>query len=337
MKIIKPSVEILEQEPGLIGVYKQIEVAGRTCYKSEDKITDTSAEAFVKARIDTGHTAMLEHGTVYLEFSLVNKTDDELKHIYNEIDFFDRQPNSLVVIGAGRWSFVTTNYRVLLENNSLDLLDNICEPTQYHPKRTSVRFICDRGVSHELVRHRVFSFAQESTRYCNYGKDKFDNNISIICPVNPYEEEFKSDWDNNNLRISKLRPAWSEWVKSQKLIEKTYLRMVDNGLYGIQPQIARSILPTSLKTEVIMTGFDDDWQGRIIVYQKDNNYLMVECIPYTKKNMERCSEIYADKSRWAIVVNGFFPLRTAPSAHPQMQELAIPLKEMFIKAGKIEE
>ena len=163
MKIIEPSVQILEQGPGLQGVYKQIELAGRTCYKSEDKMTETSAEDFVNRMIKSGHGAMLEHGTVCLTLQYGkdrNESDRIEKYIKNKYSVCIEDNN-------GKF-YITTNLRVLVENNWLKDLHYLCEPTKYHQRRVTVRFVCDRGVSHELVRHRVFSFAQESSRYCNY-------------------------------------------------------------------------------------------------------------------------------------------------------------------------
>lgn len=170
MRLIKPSIEILEQGSGIQGIYKQIEKAGRTCYKSENLITEDSAEKFVNMIKDRQHTAMLEHGTVYLTFeglgeayiTLVSKYKSNKYSLVNEYKNYNcRGLNSDPYINK---SFITTNYRVLYENNWLDDLKYICEPTEHHEKRITVKFICDRGVSHEFVRHRVFSFAQESTR-----------------------------------------------------------------------------------------------------------------------------------------------------------------------------
>lgn len=158
MRLIKPSIEILEQEPGIQGIYKQIEKAGRTCYKSENLITEDSAEKFVNMIKDRQHTAMLEHGTVYLHINWPYRSSSPLiKYSINPYSITKYVDNTYDI-------YVTTNYRVLYENNWLNDLQYLCEPTEYHEKRITVKFICDRGVSHEFVRHRVFSFAQESTR-----------------------------------------------------------------------------------------------------------------------------------------------------------------------------
>ena len=248
MKLINSSVEVIEPTGyTLQDIYKQIELAGRTCYKSEDNMTDTSAKDFVNRMVASKHYAMLEHGTVYLKFTdnavrtmIIDhiKCDEYLYDDYTYNKYSDI--NSRSNVGNTDW-YVTTNYRVLVENNWLDDLQYLCEPTEYHEKRTTVRFICDRGVSHELVRHRVFSFAQESTRYCNYSKDKFGKELTFIKP---------SWWKEDDNEVATL------YIQPWRNIENCYLTLIENG---IKPQDARAILPNALKTEVVMTGFESDW------------------------------------------------------------------------------
>ena len=140
MKLIESKVEVIEQQPGLDGVYKQIELAGRTCYKSEDKITENSAKAFVDRMIKSKHGAMLEHGTVYLKIHAVS--------YFPDLEEFNTNPYTKVFYFEEDW-YVTTNLRVLVENDWLDYLKYICEPTEHHEKRITARFTCDRGVSHK--------------------------------------------------------------------------------------------------------------------------------------------------------------------------------------------
>lgn len=165
MRLIKPSFEIIEQEPGLEGIYKAIELAGRNCYKSESNIKEGSAKEFVDRMIKSKHLAMCEHGTVYLkdtyDVSTIGSWRRSIGGKYSS--------NKYSVVNTDRMCdfqgiYITTNFRVLVENNWLDDLQYLCDPTEFHEKRITVKFICDRGVSHEFVRHRVFSFAQESTR-----------------------------------------------------------------------------------------------------------------------------------------------------------------------------
>lgn len=158
MRLIKPSFEILEQKPGLDGLLQHIERCGRTCYKSEDKITEESAPKFVDMLVKRGHTAMVEHGTVYLIIDCSGRLLDVAnKYVNNKYSEWTLHPD-------GVHYCITTNYRVLLQNGWLDDLQYLCEPTEYHVRRITVRFICDMGVAREFCRHRVFSFAQESTR-----------------------------------------------------------------------------------------------------------------------------------------------------------------------------
>ena len=249
MKLIKPSVEIIRQEKyDLLHVFKFIELAGRTCYKSENKITEDSASEFVDRMIKSGHGAMLEHGTIYLTIPVSDISNPIIyKYILNSyskifIDFTN--------------SYITTNYRVLIETNWLDDLKYISEPYLFHAKRTTVKFICDRGVSHEFVRHRVFSFAQESTRYCNYTKDKFNNELTFIIPCwikNLKEGNYYAYCEYNNSKNDTSK----RWFDSCMSAEFVYTNLIEEGW---KPQEARSILPHSLKTELIMTGFDSDWR-----------------------------------------------------------------------------
>lgn len=247
MRLIKPSFEIIEQQPGILGLYKQIELAGRTCYKSEDKITPDSAAAFVDRMIKSGHGAMLEHGTVYLmkesEFinTYIHPEEGEEQECNPLLKYYDNAYSHVRQEHTTGWFvYVTTNLRVLVENGWTDDLKYICEPTEYHEKRITVRFICDRGVSHEFVRHRVFSFAQESTRYCNYSKDKFGNELTFIQPL--WLEDIDSNLD------------FKDCLQHSEL---AYFNLLDRGW---KPQQARAILPNSLKTELVMTGFVSDWK-----------------------------------------------------------------------------
>ena len=242
MKLINSSVEVIKPTGyTLQDIYKQIELAGRTCYKSEDNMTDTSAKDFVNRMVASKHYAMLEHGAVYLRYMPAEiNMRPELTYLNNPLTKYCVNKFSITNLDSGE-VYVTTNYRVLVENNWLDDLQYLCEPTEFHSKRIMTRFICDRGVSHELVRHRVFSFAQESTRYCNYSKDKFGKELTFIKP---------SWWKEEDNEVATL------YIQPWRNIENCYLTLIENG---IKPQDARAILPNALKTEVVMTGFESDW------------------------------------------------------------------------------
>ena len=314
MKLCKPLFEIWEQSAGLEGVYKQIERVGRVCYKSEDKITEDSAKPFVDRMIKSGHGAMLEHGTVYLK--VINKGPSLCNYEKDHIeDKYINNPYSKVVFGkypkynsyeeklkATQEVYITTNYRVLVENGWLDDLQYICEPTESHERRITVHFVCDRGVSHEFVRHRVMSFAQESTRYCNYSKDKFGNELTFVkpcwldIPTGQYVY-WDGDWcDINKMKIQLPEGEHKDidaflWTLNNA--ETHYTLLINSGW---KPQEARAVLPNSLKTELVVTGFTSDW-------------------------------------------NHFFDLRargTTGAPHPQAKELAEPLMKEFITRNYID-
>lgn len=245
MKLIESEVIIKEQEPGIDGIYKQIEWAGRHCYKSHDKITEDSAKGFVDRMIGSKHGAMLEHGTVYLKGRAVYDDNGILEVPKNLFpDFFERNKYSIVrkieLEDMCNW-YITTNLRVIVENNLTECLEYICEPTEIHEKRITARFTCSRGVSHEIVRHRVMSFAQESQRYVGYDKEKFGGEVTFIKP-HWYNDEF---------------PACLTWIESLKRSEREYLDLREMGL---KPQDARDVLPNATKTEVVVTGFESDWE-----------------------------------------------------------------------------
>ena len=243
MKLIKPSFNIIEQQAGLEGMYKQIEMAGRTCYKSEDKITETSAKEFVDRMIKSGHGAMLEHGTVYLTIP----NDSDLCLLLKMNPYTKCNPVEGIC-------YITTNLRVLVEHKAMWLIDKyLCEPTEYHERRYTVKFICDRGVSHEFVRHRVFSFAQESTRYCNYSKDKFGNELTFILPC--WLTSNIIDLGNDHKALQNNTSEEHLWYLAMEYLESAYLKMKN-----WKAQEARAILPNSLKTELVMTGFVSDWK-----------------------------------------------------------------------------
>lgn len=292
MRLIKPSFEILEQKPGLDGLLQHIERCGRTCYKSEDKITEKSAPKFVDMLVKRGHTAMVEHGTVYLTLDMSSR-NKYFKYCTNKYS------NAISTGEAEAWiGYVTTNYRVLLQEGWLSDLEYITEPTK-HIRRITVKFVCDRGVSHEFVRHRVFSFAQESTRYCNYSKDKFGNEITYILP-SWVDEKQLGEQNSEELLIqmgSLSNPTYSEGDLRELYFlfglansEVQYFNLINSGWIAQQ---ARAVLPNSLKTELIMTGTIAQWEG-------------------------------------------FFKLRDANDAHPQARELAAPLHEEFIRRGLLQ-
>ena len=301
MKLIKPYFEIIEQQPEKIGMFKHIETCGRVAWKSEERITNDSYLKFVEMLKGVNHGSVLEHGTVYLKLdgniNLISGINPLSINQWNEfISKYENNNYSKVTPYKEELEgqcFITTNYRVLIENNWLDDLKYQCEPTEFHEKRVTVRLVIDRGVSHEFVRHRKMSLTQESTRYCNYSKDKFGNELTFIIPCwsNDLEEGVYNYSDENGTWITNnyttIETDNKIFLNHLGNCEYTYFMLL-KGYW--KPQQARSVLPNSLKTELIMTGFISDWKH-------------------------------------------FFHLRCAPGAHPQAQEIAIPLEQEFKHLG----
>lgn len=254
MKLVKPYFEIWEQPAGLEGVYKQIEKVGRVCYKSEDKITEDSAKLFVVRMIKSGHGAMLEHGTVYLFCPTEDYVDSNGDvQYYNPLEKY-QDNNYSALEDSNEGMYVTTNLRVLVENGWMGDLQYLWEPTEFHEKRITVHFVCDRGISHEFVRHRAMSFAQESTRYCNYSKDKFGNELTFIIPCWVGEKQENVSLENRDI----CGNTYAELCFKENLAkaERAYFTLIKEGW---KPQEARTVLPNSLKTELVVTGFVSDW------------------------------------------------------------------------------
>lgn len=250
MKLINPSVELIAQTPGLEGIYKQIERVGRVCYKSEDKITEDSAKPFVERMIKSQHLAMLEHSTVYLAASC-NSEDLIFWKVANS-------PYSKIVCNDRvNMLYITTNLRVIAELNAWEIIDKyLCEPTELHIKRICLKFITSIGVSREFNRHRV-SIAEQSTRYCNYAKDKFGGEVTFVIPswLNLKEGSYNSKDYYKDFYIND-NPEYS-YIIHLLTAEATYLRLIKDGW---QPQQARETLPLATATEVVYTTFEDDWE-----------------------------------------------------------------------------
>ena len=294
MRIVKSNFEIWEQSAGLEGVYKQIERAGRVSHKSEDRITEDSAKTFVERMMKMKHLSTCEFGTVYLYIDYHNPSFGKIidKYSSNEYSKCIVFPNEVCI---------SSNYRVLVENNWLDDLKYLCKPTKYHHKRYTVKFICDRAILAEFTRHRKFSFMAESTRYCNYSKGKFNSELTFIIPcwmdipegsidLGNYDKT-SARYKDGNIYIIDTKPPYVgvDFIRSLCEAEANYLSIVRNGW---KPEQARNVLPLSLKTELYMCGFAEDWEK-------------------------------------------FFELRCATNSHPQARELAVPLKEEFIKRNYI--
>lgn len=248
MRLIEQKAELLPQEQGIEGLYRHIERCGRICYKSEDKITEDSAKKFVDMLIERGHTSVLEHGTVLL--SKVAKDKEKAAawaEFYSANPFSDVSTIPSLNSGTVQLYEVVTNLRVLIENNRMKDLKYLVKNTDLARRRCTFKIITSRSVSHELVRHRAFSFSQESQRYVNYGKDT--EGILFIMPVWLTKEEAVKEpnwWE-----------TWNVFYHSCKNAENDYMQLLQQGE---SPQKAREVLTNSTKTELCMTGTIAQWK-----------------------------------------------------------------------------
>ena len=299
MEFLVAGFEIIEQESGLEGIFKQAELPGRICYGSQDKMAPGTAEKFVNGLMKSNHGAPLEHGSVYL------KADDEYHG--NPLDKYRDNPYSKLRSVNGT-KYVSTNLRVLFENGWLkDLEDYLCEPTEYHEKRYTVRFTVDRFTGEEFLRHRKASFNRESTRYVLFTKEKFGGgSIKYIIP--PWILDDKSriegyaeldiDYYINTMReyLQTKQPLDDifAWTFALKSAEWSYCYLVNEC--GWKAEQARTVLPCAINSPLIKTAFLSDWKN-------------------------------------------FFNLRaigTTGKPHPQASELAVPLMEEFVERGYME-
>lgn len=312
MKLIKQSFEILEQKDFTIkGIKQFVERCARVSYKSEDKMTDTSYEKFVGILESRDHARPLEFGTVHLKMILPD---------------FQGFMNSLLTLGilndiwikstyVGDIIYITTNYRYYLD--IIKHLPNVREyfteeDNEYYPKRYTVHMILDRGVMDEFRTHVGLSHLAESTRYCNYSKDKFSNEVTFIkpCWLNVPEGEYNyCVMANKNCPDIRVECVGSDEIGKYYNIkedeglflnglvqsELTYLDLINNKKWT--PQQARSVLPLGIKSELISCGFEDAWKNFMI----------------------RRSPKYGD-----------------PGAHPMAAEIADKLCEEFLKREFIE-
>lgn len=263
MKLIKQSFEFINQTDfSLIGIKKHIERCARVSYKSEDKITDTSYEKFVNMLESRGHNRPLEFGTVYLK--VTNKEAFSLKYKKNPYSkvALKYPEGDIPNIYCIPTHFITTNYRVIKENHWENDLQYLCEPTEYHYKRYTAHMILDRGVMDEFRTHVGLSHLAESTRYCNYSKDKFDNEITFIKPCWLDDEKLKLYGPYHT--VIRDKSPESIFIANLNNVERDYLDLIK---LGWTPQQARSILPLGIKSELISCGFEDVWNN--FFYRRD--------------------------------------------------------------------
>lgn len=274
MKFVKPSVEIWKQGNTLEDIWAHIARCTRVCYQSTPKNNGETDEEFVKRVIlrtdsstgrlnfDKIHGAMLEHCTVYLIMQYGGN-----RYESDRIEKYTKNKYTKYYQGINGKYYITTNLRVIYENDWLEDLKYICAPTEYHTKRVTVSFTTNIGVSREFNRHRVNSIAEESTRYCNYNK-RNDGQIKIGLPAWLLDDEnmgYIEHHADNELHsyCTDIADGDTDWCDiDYYLFALTCAEYCYNNLIckGWTPQKAREVLPLATKTQLIHTAFIDDWK-----------------------------------------------------------------------------
>ena len=290
MNILTSQASILPQEPGIVGAFKQIEKVGRACWASENLITDKSHEDFVKNLMKSHHGAPLEHGTFYLIYLIGSPMYDPHYVVhFDDVRKFKLNPYSRVVerhfdvaaqadhewihsfveqYGPTTAYYVTTNLRVIVENFKEEEVEKVLdhtvnEPYPEHIRRVTVHFTCQRAISAEFNRHRKDSIMERSSRYCNFSKDKFGNEIGIVKPdwvVNEHPQQSLSFMNYIHALDNYGHGEWTKfdyWLFANLACEWSYMNLIEQGA---KPEEARDILPMDLQTELYHTAFIDDWE-----------------------------------------------------------------------------
>ena len=325
MKLIKPTVEIWKPKSySLEDGFRHAERCGRICYLSNDKITDDSYKKFIGNIIKSKHTSVMEHMTLYLTIPVGSPLYD--KYYLGKIDivrFFKSNKYSIVkeskqyeTVDSSPDSFkdfichcgptivyyITTNYRVILDNNiklkwTKKELGEIIKPyiqnqPTEHEKRVTVHWTISRGIADEFMRHRTLCPSCQSTRYCNFSKDKFGEELSFILPRFIFNLEdpngnYSIYYDDTYIKINMVHNEKNlkilKWINHLEDVESLYNEMAE---VEYKPQEIRTILPLDLKTELVQTGFISDWKN-------------------------------------------FFELRTGEGAHPDAKYIANKLKQLM--------
>ena len=263
MKLINQNVEEWHCGYTLPEIWSHIAKCARVCYQSEPRNNGETDEEFVKRVILRNHSleeigesrglqlklhlSVLEHGTVYLD---VPYEEDTREGVF----LFSRNKYSKHYYGDGLKCYITTNMRAIVEENLTKYLKYICAPTRIHHLRTTFNITTDIGVARELARHRTHSISEESTRYCNYSKDKFNNELTFIKPCCLNDKKLKLYGDYHT--VIRDKSPESIFIANLNNVESDYLDLIK---LGWTPQQARQILPLSTKVQTIHTAFESDW------------------------------------------------------------------------------
>lgn len=272
MKLVNSEVEVIKQKPGIQGILENVEIGARTCYASEHCIkydssgNSITASGFVDKIVNVyKHRSVAEHGAVYLKIpstewnadstSLINPWTRKLllnPYIHETVD--------------GGWHYVSTNYRVILENPEFtEIFEKylVPEPEEKHDKRVTSRWVCDRACLAQLTRHRSLSFSVQSQRYVNYSKDKFGGQLTFVIPEWAKEILLPGEIDTLSSNLTymngnkiRINDGTLKFLRSLKDSGDSYLALTKSE--AMKPEDARGVLPNATRTELIMTGFQSD-------------------------------------------------------------------------------
>ena len=278
INFVEQSFDFVPQEPGIEGMYKMMERAARQCYKTEHLIKEGSAHKIIDdICIANGHTSVTEFGTVYLKLKLDSEYEWKIYFKY-DADRYTRV--NVVNEDNAHYVYITTTYRTILQGDYEDPIEAIknhfdkswkddlkywCEPTEHHFKRYCYHFVMDRVGSQSVERHRGvygISYAQESTRYVNYGKDRFNKTITCCLPSKFYSLVDKYDIGNMSIdeQLAYLKEndkGWNRYESSLENDSDTYMELISENW---KPEEARGALPLDIKTEFLMCAYPEDWE-----------------------------------------------------------------------------
>lgn len=269
MKFIEQSVELIPQPTTIEEAYKLAELAGRVSYMSHDSITEDSYKKFIENMKKNKHLSVLEFIPVYLKFNRNEYFD------IPELDILHHNEYTYIEV---KYSicYITSNYRVLLENGLEHLMDYWVPPTEHHIKRVMFKIVTNRGVSAECNRHRKNSILESSSRYCNYSKDKFGNELTFTYPSEGFDKEKIDYFEETGVEFDDIQQCpEAELVHSLRNVEDAYMGLIKKG---IKPQYARHVLPLLTATTLYHSAIEEDWKHFIELRSAKNAHPDIQVI-----------------------------------------------------------
>ena len=270
MKFEEQSVELIPQPTTLEEAYKLAELAGRVSYMSHDSTTEDSYKRFIENMKKNEHLSVLEFAPIYVTVPAYMLEEALFKTFFEEVDASYYRLNI-----EDTYAYITTNLRVIIENYLERMLEYWVPPTEHHTKRVMFKFVTNIGVSRECNRHRKNSILEQSSRYCNYSKDKFGNELTFIYPESGYDKKvlelcLKGGYIHESGFSTEIL-----LVEALKVSESAYMSLIKEG---VKPQDARHVLPLLTKTVLYHSAFEDDWQHFIKLRSAKNAHPDIQFI-----------------------------------------------------------